>query len=163
MAVLNPVVGVPTNLLFVGVAKFGHRCTVGAQAVRRTEHTSLKSVEAPLNCDPAELAKSSAWRWAMIALTGTVKLTRFWFVRDASLETHCKNLVHWRNKRGYSAEHKKNYFGKDISLTRSGKSLPIALTVPAKVVTALKQKILDVPQRQWKPDIQHHDLADQLG
>ena len=69
MAVLNPVVGVPTNLLFVGVAKFGHRCTVGAQAVRRTEHTSLKSVEAPLNCDPAELAKSSAWRWAMIALT----------------------------------------------------------------------------------------------
>ncbi len=53
--------------------------------------------------------------FAMRQCPGTVKLTRFWFVRDVSLKKRCKNFVYWRNKRGYFAEHKKNHFGKGIS------------------------------------------------
>ena len=33
----------------------------------------------------------------------------------------------------------------------------------AQVDTALERQFLDVPQRQWKPHIHHHDETDHLG
>ena len=40
---------------------------------------------------------------------------------------------------------------------------PQAHCLMAKVVAALEQQVFHIPQRQRKPHIQHHDLADQLG
>ena len=40
---------------------------------------------------------------------------------------------------------------------------PQAHCLMAKIVAALEQQVFHIPQRQWKPDIQHDDLADQFG
>ena len=40
---------------------------------------------------------------------------------------------------------------------------PQAHGLVAKIVAALEKQVLDVPQRQREPDVQHYHLTDQLG
>lgn len=160
MTVFNPVVDPAADLLLVGIAELAHRGTIGFEAIGNDGRRRAVALER---------LPHERQRGRLVAGPGDVALKDFALVIDRAPELdHLAVELHVHLVEVPAPMPKPPHVVHPPPSDLPGKERtepvpPEAHGLMAKVIATLEQQVLDVPERQRKPDIQHHHVTDQLG
>ncbi len=160
MRILNAIVEPPSRLLFFQRAHFSERSLVGSEAIRhdlfRTAMALHQFPEEFQCCGFVSALRDDSFEHFSVVINGTPE------IMSLAIHFH-KNLVHVPLPFRESAQ-LLDPLSPDLGGKHRAEPVPpISDGFVADIDPALVQQVFDIPQRKWKPDVQHHRKADDLG